>query len=274
MPEWITIRTPQEGGRKATSRAPFDPATTDALVKAARAVSPGQPTTPAKASFSIYVVLLEFAPGDYRLYVGRTGLTPERALPEAQGRSQVLEVGAQVRDRPAPGPVPPSEPARETGRGRRRGRARRGVACHGDQGETAVAGRRSAAGTVRRTSSSSARSAASKSSVAAVQTRQSAKQGGQDRRVPTRPHLDAPAGGQVAPVHLAAAEQVAGRVRGLGLGTEHSASDALALQDHGRSLSREEPAPEGARLDFFLRAQASAASTSILTRATSNRPGR
>lgn len=35
MPEWITLRTPQEGRRVATSRAPFDPVTTDALVREA-----------------------------------------------------------------------------------------------------------------------------------------------------------------------------------------------------------------------------------------------
>jgi hypothetical protein len=35
MPEWIVVRTPEDG-HVATSRAPFDPVTTDALVRAAR----------------------------------------------------------------------------------------------------------------------------------------------------------------------------------------------------------------------------------------------
>ena len=76
MPEWIVVRTPQ-GGHVADSRAPFDPVTTDALVRAARRVRPGPSRGSVKARSSIYVVLLELAPDDYGLYVGRTGLTPE-----------------------------------------------------------------------------------------------------------------------------------------------------------------------------------------------------
>lgn len=73
MPEWITVRTPGDRG-VATSRAPFDPVTTEALVRAARRVRREPSADP---HFSIYVVLLEFAADDYGLYVGRTGLTPE-----------------------------------------------------------------------------------------------------------------------------------------------------------------------------------------------------
>lgn len=77
MPEWITVRTPQEGGRVATSRAPFDPVTTEALVRAARAVQPVPPATPPKSLFWIYVALLKFAAGEHGLYVGLTGLNPD-----------------------------------------------------------------------------------------------------------------------------------------------------------------------------------------------------
>ena len=76
MPSWITVRTPHEG-RIATSRAPFDPQTTDALVRAARSVRRGRPTSPREPRNSVYVVLLEFAADHYGLYVGLTGLTPE-----------------------------------------------------------------------------------------------------------------------------------------------------------------------------------------------------
>jgi hypothetical protein len=76
MPEWIVVRTP-ENGHVATSRAPFDPATTDALVRAARRVRPGPSRGSAKAKSSIYVVLLELPNEEYGLYVGLTGLTPE-----------------------------------------------------------------------------------------------------------------------------------------------------------------------------------------------------
>lgn len=76
MPDWITVRTPGDGGRVTTQQAPFDPATTDALVRAARTIRRG----PARASArprSIYVILLELAEGKHGLYVGMTGRTPE-----------------------------------------------------------------------------------------------------------------------------------------------------------------------------------------------------
>ena len=76
MPDWIFVSTPTDG-RVTTARAPFDPVTTDALVRAERSVRPGASHGSAKAQSSIYVVLLEFAADDYGLYVGRTGLTPE-----------------------------------------------------------------------------------------------------------------------------------------------------------------------------------------------------
>ena len=76
MPDWIAVRAPAEG-HEATIRAPFDPATTDALVRAARMVRPGPSRGSAKAHHSIYVVLLELASGDYGLYVGLTGRNPE-----------------------------------------------------------------------------------------------------------------------------------------------------------------------------------------------------
>ncbi|HEY3335043.1 MAG TPA: hypothetical protein VGK16_07365 [Candidatus Limnocylindrales bacterium] len=78
MPEWITVRTPEEGGQIATSRAPFDPPTTQALVKAARSVQPEPPATPPKSLFWVYVALLRYANGEHGLYVGLTGLTPDR----------------------------------------------------------------------------------------------------------------------------------------------------------------------------------------------------
>jgi hypothetical protein len=86
MPEWIVLRTPTDG-RVTTARAPFDPATTDALVRSARRVRrPPAPQGSPEAHFSIYVVLLEFAPDDYGLYVGLTGLTPdERYLNHKKG---------------------------------------------------------------------------------------------------------------------------------------------------------------------------------------------
>lgn len=76
MPEWITVRTPEDG-HVATSRAPFDPETTNDLVRTARTVRPGPPRPSIEPRFSIYVVLLEFAVGGYGLYVGQTGLTPD-----------------------------------------------------------------------------------------------------------------------------------------------------------------------------------------------------
>jgi hypothetical protein len=62
MPAWITVRTPGDGG-VATSRAPFDPVTTDALVRAARSVRPDPSRGSAKAKSSVYVVLLELPTG-------------------------------------------------------------------------------------------------------------------------------------------------------------------------------------------------------------------
>lgn len=76
MPDWITVRTPGDG-RVVTSRAPFSPEITDALVRAARRVRRGPPTPSVQSGHSIYVVLLEFAAGEYGLYVGMTSLTPE-----------------------------------------------------------------------------------------------------------------------------------------------------------------------------------------------------
>lgn len=76
MPDWIAVQAHAEG-HEATIRAPFDPATTDALVRAARRVRPGASRGAEHAHHSIYVVLLELAGGDYGLYVGRTGRNPE-----------------------------------------------------------------------------------------------------------------------------------------------------------------------------------------------------
>lgn len=76
MPEWIAVRTPEQE-HVASSRAPFDPETTDTLVRAARGVSRGRYRPSVRAHHSVYVVLLKFAPGDHGLYVGSTGLTPE-----------------------------------------------------------------------------------------------------------------------------------------------------------------------------------------------------
>ena len=76
MPQWFTVRTPKEG-RVAISRAPFNPATSDALVRAARQVRRGRFRPSARAQRSVYVVLLDFGPDEYGLYVGMTGLTPD-----------------------------------------------------------------------------------------------------------------------------------------------------------------------------------------------------
>jgi hypothetical protein len=76
MPDWIAVRTPGDG-HVATSRAPFNSETTDALVRAARGVHPGPSAPSVESHHSIYVVLLELAADDYGLYVGLTGLTPE-----------------------------------------------------------------------------------------------------------------------------------------------------------------------------------------------------
>lgn len=84
MTDWISVRRPDDG-RTWTSRAPFDPATTDALVRAARTVHRAAP--PSKRSTrSVYVILLEFDRNDYGLYVGSTGRTPdERYLNHKRG---------------------------------------------------------------------------------------------------------------------------------------------------------------------------------------------
>ena len=76
MPVWIAVRTPGDE-HVVTSRAPFSPETTDALVRAARSVRSDSPTPSVESHHSIYVVLLELADGEYGLYVGLTGLTPE-----------------------------------------------------------------------------------------------------------------------------------------------------------------------------------------------------
>ena len=82
MPEWITIRTPGDG-RVTTSRAPFDPVTTDDLVRAARRIRRQASADP---HFSIYVVLLEYAATEYGLYVGMTGLTPDERFRNHKAR--------------------------------------------------------------------------------------------------------------------------------------------------------------------------------------------
>ncbi len=59
---------------------------TDALVRAARSVRPPPSRAGVKPRSSVYVVLLEYAPAEYRLYVGSTGLTPdERYLKHKAG---------------------------------------------------------------------------------------------------------------------------------------------------------------------------------------------
>lgn len=76
MPEWIALRSPADG-HVATRRAPFDPPTTNALVRSARAVRPEPPQRSIEPRSSVYVVLLELTAGEYALYVGMTGLTPD-----------------------------------------------------------------------------------------------------------------------------------------------------------------------------------------------------
>jgi hypothetical protein len=46
-------------------------------VRAARTVRPRPPRDGVKPRSSVYVVLLEYVPAEYRLYVGSTGLTPD-----------------------------------------------------------------------------------------------------------------------------------------------------------------------------------------------------
>jgi hypothetical protein len=86
MPTWIALRTPGDR-RVLTGRAPLTPDVTDTLVRAARRVRPGPPRPLIIPRFSVYVVLLEMAAGEYGLYVGMTGLTPEeRYLNHKAGR--------------------------------------------------------------------------------------------------------------------------------------------------------------------------------------------
>jgi hypothetical protein len=86
MAEWIAVRTPGDG-HVATPRAPFDPLTTDALIRAARRIRPGPSYGLTESHTSIYLVLLELAADDYGLYVGMTGLTPdERYLNHKSGQ--------------------------------------------------------------------------------------------------------------------------------------------------------------------------------------------
>ena len=86
MPSWITLRTPEDG-RVRTSKAPFDAAMTDALVRAARGVRARPPRPLIVPSTHVYVVLLEFEEANYGLYVGLTGLSPdERYLNHKAGR--------------------------------------------------------------------------------------------------------------------------------------------------------------------------------------------
>lgn len=76
MPNWITLRTPEEGWVRS-GRAPLDAATTDALVRAARGVRALPPRPLIKPSSYIYVVLLEYEKAKYGLYVGMTGRSPD-----------------------------------------------------------------------------------------------------------------------------------------------------------------------------------------------------
>ena len=85
MPVWIGLRTPEDG-HVTTARAPLDPVTTDALVKAARQVRAGPTRALPESRSSTYVVLIELAAHEYGLYVGSTGLTPdERYLNHKRG---------------------------------------------------------------------------------------------------------------------------------------------------------------------------------------------
>lgn len=75
MPNWITLRTPEEGWVR-NGRAPLDAATTDALVRAGRGVRARPPRLLVELSSHIYVVLLEYEEAKYGLYVGMTGRSP------------------------------------------------------------------------------------------------------------------------------------------------------------------------------------------------------
>lgn len=76
MPDWIALRVPTDGGSRSV-RAPLDAVTTNALVLAARSVRRLPPRPFIDPRFSVYVVLLEYDQGQFGLYVGMTGLTPE-----------------------------------------------------------------------------------------------------------------------------------------------------------------------------------------------------
>lgn len=76
MPDWISVRTP-ESARVRTSRAPFDVAQTNQLVRAARSVQGGPSRSLVEPRFSVYVILLQYSDDAFGLYVGMTGLTPD-----------------------------------------------------------------------------------------------------------------------------------------------------------------------------------------------------
>lgn len=76
MPSWISVRAPSDSTVEI-GKAPFDPESTDALVRAARSVRRGPPRRGTEAKSSVYVVLLERKDGSHELYVGRTGLSPD-----------------------------------------------------------------------------------------------------------------------------------------------------------------------------------------------------
>ena len=76
MPDSISVQTPRDG-TVVWGRAPFDPEVTQALVRAARTIRRDEPPSRIKPHHSVYVVLLEFRAGDFGLYVGSTGISPE-----------------------------------------------------------------------------------------------------------------------------------------------------------------------------------------------------
>lgn len=76
MPSWISLRTPNDSTIESR-RAPFDPTSTDALVRAARSVRRRVPRPGIEPKSSVYVVLLDRNDGTFELYVGRTGLSPD-----------------------------------------------------------------------------------------------------------------------------------------------------------------------------------------------------
>ena len=76
MPDWITLRTPEDG-RVRSGRAPFDAATTNALVLVARRVRARPSRSLVEPSRHVYVVLLVYEEAEYGLYVGMTGRSPD-----------------------------------------------------------------------------------------------------------------------------------------------------------------------------------------------------